>query len=76
MSDYYNRRRISTAKINSSVPLGSLYSKPNQVLFQYVLSHIPAQVSHGFVWVAQKGKCSTSDLSSLKEAMRNPEVSK
>ena len=40
MPDYYNRRRISTAKTNSSVPLGSPHSKATQMLYNYVFSNL------------------------------------
>ena len=73
--NYYNRGRTSTAKTNSSVPLGSPHSKPSQALFQYALAHVPAQASQGFVRIARKGKRSTPDLPSLKEAMQSPEAS-
>ena len=50
--DYYNWEKTSTAKINSSVPLGSPHSKPSQAIFQYVLAHVSALVSQRFVWIA------------------------
>ncbi len=39
MLDYYkiNQGRTSTAKINSSVPLGSPHSKATQILYDYAL---------------------------------------
>ena len=68
MPDYYkiNRGRTSTAKTNSSVPLGSPHSKATQMLYDYVFPHPDRQVSGGFVRIAQKEKIAKLDLPILK----------
>ena len=76
MPDYYriNRGRISTAKTNSSVLLGSPHSKATQMLYDYALSQPDRQVSRGFVRIAQKGKFAKPDLPTLKQAMSGGEA--
>ena len=67
--------KAANAKTHLSVPHNSPHSQASQTLFHYALTHTPPQASKGFVRIARKGKRSTPDLPSLKEAMRSSEAS-
>ena len=73
-SDYYNWGKTSTAKINSSVPLGLPHSKATQMLYDYAFFQSDQLVSGSFVRVAQKGKVAKPDLPTLKQAMSGGEA--
>ncbi len=67
--------KAANAKTHLSVPHNSPHLKASQTLFHYSLTNTPPQASQDFVRIAPKGKHSTPDWTSLKEAMRSPEAS-
>ena len=76
MPDYYkiNRGRKSTAKTNSSVFIGSPYSKPIQILNNYSFFQPDQQISGSFVRAAQKKNVAKPDLPILKQTMSGEEA--
>lgn len=74
--DYYkiNQGKASTAKPNSSVPLGSPHRKATQILYNYDLSQPDQQASEGFVRIARKKNVSKPHLPTLKKALSGAEA--